>query len=99
MNQSNYVAGQLENVICLDWLRPIGLAVATLVRSHHMEPCLSECWDLVPPGIPALWEAMAENDQGPLTLLGKVHLNAVGVDESVFYCCHRVSLEACLFVF
>jgi hypothetical protein len=60
-----------------------------------MESCIGERWYLMPPRIPALWEAMAEDDQGPLALLGKVHLNAVGVDESVFYCGHRVSLEAC----
>jgi hypothetical protein len=42
---------------------------------------------------------MAENDQRPLALLGEVHLNAVGIDESVVYCCHGSSPEACLFVF
>jgi hypothetical protein len=39
----------------------------------------------MPPGVPALWKAMAENDQRPLALLGEVHFNAVGVDESVDY--------------
>jgi hypothetical protein len=93
MDQSNYIAGQLENVICLDWLRPIGLPVATLIWSHHMEACISECGHLMPPGIPALREAMAEDRQRPLALLDEVHLNAIGVDESVVYCCHGFSLE------
>lgn len=44
MDKSNHIPGQLENVICLDWLRPIGLTVATLIRSHHVESCISECW-------------------------------------------------------
>jgi hypothetical protein len=50
-----------------------------------MEACLSECRYLVPPGIPALREAVTKNDQRPLALFGEVHLNAVGVDESVVY--------------
>jgi len=58
-----------------------------------------ERWYLMPPGIPALRETMAEDNQRPLALLGEVHLNAVGVDESVVYCCHTVSLEACRFAF
>jgi hypothetical protein len=85
MDESNHITGQLENVVCLDGLRPIGLAVATLIRSHHAESRISERWYLMPPRIPALWEAMAEEDQRPLALLGEVHLNAVGVDESVVY--------------
>jgi hypothetical protein len=85
MDESNHITGQLEDVVCLDGLRPIGLAVATLIWSHHMEACLSECRYLVPPGIPALREAVTKNDQRPLALFGEVHLNAVGVDESVVY--------------
>ena len=83
MDQSNHVSRQLEDVVCLDWLRLIGLTIAALIRSHHVESCISECWDLMPPGIPALREAMAKDDQRPLTLLGEVHFNTVGVDESV----------------
>jgi hypothetical protein len=85
MDQSNHITGQLEDVVRLDGFRPIGLAVATLIRSHHMESCISERWYLMPPGIPALRETMAEDNQRPLALLSEVHLNAVGVDESVIY--------------
>ena len=83
MDQSNHITGQLEDVVCLDGLRPIRLAVATLIRSHHVESRISECRQLMSPGIPAFRKAMAEDDQRPLALLDEVHLNAVGVDESV----------------
>jgi hypothetical protein len=85
MDKSDHISGQLEDVVCLDGLRPIGLAVATLIRSHHVKSCISERWYLMPPRIPALWETMTENDQRPLALLREVHLNAVGIHESVVY--------------
>jgi hypothetical protein len=75
----------LEDVVCLDGLWPIGLAVATLTRGHHVESCISERWYLVPPRIPAFREAMTENDQRPLALLGEVHPNPVGIHESMAY--------------
>jgi len=99
MDQSNHIAGQLENIICLDWLRPIRLAVATLIWSHYVESRVSERWKLVPPGVPALWKAMTEDDQRALALFNEVHLDAIRVDEAVVYCCHSSSSEAYMFLF
>ncbi len=44
MDESNHISGQLENVIGLDWRRPIGLAVAALIRSHHVESSIGQYW-------------------------------------------------------
>jgi hypothetical protein len=75
------------------------VAVATLIWSHYVESRVSECWELVPPGVPALRKTMAEDDQGPLALLNEVHLDAIRVDETVVHCCHDPSSEVCMFVF
>jgi hypothetical protein len=45
------------------------------------------------PGIPALREAVAENDQWALPRLGEVHPDAVRLDETLVYPSHKVSFR------
>src|SRR5919108_1910505 len=88
MHEPHDISRQLEDVIGLDGLGPVGMAIATLVRCHHAVPRRRQRRQLVPPGVPTLREAMAQDDQRALALLGDMHPDPVCCDEAVVHLCH-----------
>jgi hypothetical protein len=89
MDETDDIPRQLEDMIHLDGLRLVGLAITTLVWCHHVVPCLRERRQLVAPGVPALWKAVAQDDQRSFALLGDVHPDTIRVDEPVAYLYHH----------
>ena len=53
-------------VYCVDRARAVGGAVATLVGREHVVPGVTQRLQLVAPRVPALGEAVAEHDRGPV---------------------------------
>jgi hypothetical protein len=93
MDEADHVPGQLEDVILLDRLGPVGSAVTPLVRRHHMEACIGKGGQLVSPRVPAFREAMTEYDQGAFPLFSNVHLDPIGLDGTQGYAVHVCLLE------
>jgi len=62
IDESNNISAQLENVVVLDGLWPIRLAVATLVRCDDVVSSLSQRLQLMPPRVPQFRKAVAQDD-------------------------------------
>jgi hypothetical protein len=88
VEQADHVANEVEESILIDRVRAITLAIAAHVRRHDMEAGLSQRRELVAPGIPALWEAVTEEDKRPYSLLSDMHAQAIGLDYTVLYLSH-----------
>jgi hypothetical protein len=72
VDETHDVVDVVENRILLHLLRTVAPPIAAQVRRHHTEPSLRQCRELMPPGIPALRKAMAEDNERAFTLLGRV---------------------------
>jgi hypothetical protein len=83
VHQRDDVAGQVQDRVVADRLGRGALAVAALVRGHRVESGRRQRDELVPPGVPALGEAVQQHHQRPAAGLGDVHPEAAGVDEPV----------------
>src|SRR5271165_3512778 len=80
----------MEHGVLVDRVGTLSLAIAAHVGSHHPEPGLGECRELMAPRIPAFGKAVAQRDEGTLTRFGEVHSDAVGLDGAVrHFCRHR----------
>ena len=80
VEQAEQVVGEVVDVVGLDRLGPVGLAVAALVRGEHAVAGVGERGDLVAPRVRQLGEAVAEHDGRAVlgTGLHQVELDAVG---------------------
>ena len=83
MDQTDYVSNQLENIVGFNGFRTIGFSVPPLVRSNSVIPRFSQGRKLMPPGVPQFRKSMAHNDQGAFSLLGNLHLDAVGFNNTL----------------
>jgi hypothetical protein len=54
-----------------------------------MKAGLGQCWELVAPGIPALREAVTENDKRTHPLLSDVHANTIRLDHAMLHLAHH----------
>ena len=79
-SSAEQVVGEVVDVVVLDRLGPIGLAVAALVRSQHVVAGVGQRGDLVAPRVGQLGEAVAEHHGRAVvgTGLHEVELDAVG---------------------
>ena len=77
-----------SSVYCSISSGAVGLAVAAHVGRHGVEAGLGQRAELVAPGVPGLREAVAEDDERALALLGHVHADAVGLDGRVLHARH-----------
>src|SRR5215467_2617453 len=89
VEQTHDVADVMEHGVFLDFLGTVASARATQVGRHCAEPCLRECPELMPPGIPALGKAVAEDDEGARALFGHVYSDAVRFDHAMRHLGHR----------
>ena len=90
VEQTHHVADEVQERVLVDGLGPVGLPVPAHVGRHRVEAGLRKRRQLMPPGIPGLREAVAENDQRARPLLGDVHANAVRLDGAVLDLAHRL---------
>jgi hypothetical protein len=84
VEQADEIAGQMLDVIGFDRLRPVGRAIAALIRRNHPNAGLRQRLDLVPPRKRDLRPAVAENNRrhvGLRTGFIVAHANAVGPGE------------------
>jgi hypothetical protein len=95
VDETHDVADVIEDRIRLDCLRTIASPIATQVGCHSTEPRIRQRLELMPPGIPALGKAVAEDDQRAFTLLGHVQADAVGLDHPVRHLGHRRAHQRC----
>ena len=83
VHQRDDVAGQVQDGVLADaGVRPArcaGAAVAALIRSHRVIASGGERGELMPPGVPALREAVQQQDERTLPRLGDVHVQAAGL--------------------
>src|SRR4029077_2354606 len=85
VDEANNISAQLENIVVLDSLRSICLAVAALVRRDDAVSCLSQRLQLVAPRVPQLRPAVAKDNQRPLAILGEVHFDPVRFENAVIH--------------
>ena len=76
-HQADDVADEMKLRIGLDPGGRIGAAVAALVRRNDAIALFRECRDLVPPGVPGLRKAVAEDHQRAVSSLCDMHVDAV----------------------
>src|ERR1700730_373841 len=62
IDEANNSSAQLENVVVLDGLWPVCLAVAALIRRDDVVPCLSQRLRLAPPRVPQIRNAVAKDN-------------------------------------
>src|SRR5581483_6663798 len=77
VEQADDVADEMQHGVFLDTLGAIAAAIAAQVERYRAESGLGECAKLMPPGIPALGKAVAENDERALALFRHVDADAV----------------------
>ena len=65
VDEAHDVAEVMEQRVLLDLLRTVASPVAAQVGRHRMETRVRQRPELMPPGIPALGKAVAENDERP----------------------------------
>src|SRR5579872_7014081 len=68
IEQADEIAGQVLHIVGLDRLRPVGRAVAALVRSNHAGPGLAKRLDLMTPGKCQLRPTVAKHHWGLIGL-------------------------------
>jgi hypothetical protein len=83
VHQRDDVSGQVQDRIVADRRGRGRLAVTALVRGYRVESGRCQCGELVPPGVPALGEAVQQQHQRPLAGLGDMHPQAAGINEPV----------------
>src|SRR5262249_4424789 len=89
VDQTHYVADVMEQGVFLHLLRTVASPIAAQVGCHRTEPSLRQGPELMPPGIPALGNAMAEEYERAFTLLGDVQADAVRLDHPMRHVGHR----------
>jgi hypothetical protein len=62
IDEANNISAQLENVVVLDGLWPVCLAVTALIRRDNVVSCFSQCLQLVPPRVPQLRKAVGKDN-------------------------------------
>jgi hypothetical protein len=89
IDETHDVADVIENRILLHPLRTVALPIAAQVGGHGTEAGLRQRRELMPPGIPTLGKAVAEDDERAFTLLGYVQADAVRLDHPMRHLGHR----------
>jgi hypothetical protein len=83
VQHADQVANEMEKRIDFDIIGLVGLAISAQVGGDDAVAGLAQRGELVPPGIPQLREAVAEEHEGASPLLGDVHAQAIGFDKLV----------------
>ena len=94
VQQPDHVADQVEHRVLVDRLGGVGLSVAAHVGRHDPVAGLGQGNELVPPRVPRLRKAVAEQHERALARLGQVHLDAVRLDALVLDLDHGPSIQA-----
>ena len=89
VEHTNNVSDELMLGVRFDWLRGVGFAVTTLIRSNSAKPRIRQCLHLMAPGIPQFRKAVAHHNRVALPRFGDVHSDAVGVDLLMFEIAHE----------
>ena len=95
VEQSDEVTDEMEDGVLIDRLGPVALAVTAHVRGNGMEARLSQCNDLVTPGVPAFRKAVAQQNKRALALLNDIQADAVGLDDPLDRFAHGPRLPKC----
>src|SRR5205807_10382686 len=83
VEEPDEIADQVEQCVLIDRLRAVGATVAPLVGRHRVVAGLAEGAKLVPPRVPGLRPAVAQQHERPCTVFGDVHSNAIGFNDPV----------------
>jgi hypothetical protein len=89
VDETHDVADVMENRILLHLLRTVASPIAAQIWCHRTESSLRQRRELMPPGIPALGKAVAEDDERSFTLLGHMQADAVRLDHAMRHLGHR----------
>src|SRR5208283_347142 len=83
VDQSDQIAGELKDVVSLDRRGTVGLPVAAHIRRDRVEPGVGQRADLMPPRVPRLGKAVAQQHAWTRAHLRIVEANAVDVGEAM----------------
>src|SRR5271170_1323858 len=72
----------MKQRVSFDFVGSIGLAVASHIRGDRAVSGVRESLQLMAPGIPGFWKAVAKQNHRSRTLFGHAHADAVGLDET-----------------
>ena len=100
LHQPDKVGHEIDDVVRLDFVRRVGVAVPALVWRHDAEAGSREDWDLVAPAIPGFRPSMAEEHERTIALLHIVHADPVGMGVTVAqFGCHVSATSKALQLF
>ena len=66
------MADLMEDSVLIDRLGPVAFALTAHVGRSGVEACLGQRLDLVTPGVPTFWKAVAEQHKLSLALLSDI---------------------------
>ena len=96
IEDADHVSYEMQDRVLVDPLRRVTLAVAAQVGGDNTEAGSSKGVDLMPPGEPGFREAVHEQHQRPVALLGNVDVDPVAFDDPLRCLAHfSISLRSC----
>src|SRR5713226_7578109 len=83
IKESHHIADEMKQGVLVDRFRSVGSTVTPHIGSDGVESGCRQRPELVAPRIPALWKAVAQDDQRPFPLLSTVEVDAVRLDHAL----------------
>ena len=96
IEDADHVSYEMQDRVLVDRRGRVTLAVAAQVRGDNTEAGSSKGVDLMPPGEPGFREAVHQQHQRPVALLGNVDVDPVAFDDPLRCLAHfSISLRSC----
>jgi putative tryptophan/tyrosine transport system substrate-binding protein len=83
IKEAHHIADEMKQGVLIDRFRSVGSTVTAHIRRDGVESGCRQRRELVTPRVPALREAVAQNNERPFPLLGKVEMDAVRLDHAM----------------
>jgi hypothetical protein len=84
IQQTHYVANQVEKGVLINCHWTFRLAIATHIRRHGAKPSFSKHRELMTPGVPCLREAVTEENNRSFSLFGHMNADSIGLNYVMF---------------
>jgi hypothetical protein len=83
IKEPHYIADEMQQGVLIDRLRPVGMTIAAHVNRDSMESSRRQRGKLMPPRVPRLWKAVAQDDQRSLALFNEMEMNPICPDRAM----------------
>ncbi len=83
VKESHHIANEMKQGVLVDRFRSVGSTVTSHIGRDGVESGCRQRRELVTPRVPALRKAVAQDDERPFPLFGKVEVDAVRLDHAM----------------